>query len=158
VSDATIDDANRFLGLGVGPHFEHASAAARACIARLGCALGDGRLALRSHPYWNGPESLWDMPDALARELTGARLVVLKGDANYRRALGDAVWPEGTSFATVTSSFPAPLLALRTLKSDPVVGLVPGRARELDQIDGTWRVNGKRGLASFNAGNPAPAR
>jgi hypothetical protein len=60
--------------------------------------------------------------------------------------VGDAVWAADARFADVTAYFPAPL---RTLKSDPIVGLAPGRAAALDREDATWRVNGKRGVASF---------
>jgi hypothetical protein len=42
--------------------------------------------------------------------------------------------------------FPAPFVALRTLKSDPIVGLSPGLAERLEQVDAEWRVNGKRGM------------
>ena len=108
-----------------------------------------GSLTPRAHPFWTGPASLWELPAELATELGAARLVVLKGDANYRRAVGDAVWPPDTAFAAVTGYFPAPLLALRTLKSDPIVGLATGRAAALEREDATWRVNGKRGVASF---------
>ena len=59
------------------------------------------------------------------------------------------MWAPETPFAEVTRYFPAPLLALRTLKSDPIVGLPTGRAAELDAEDPTWRVNGKRGIASL---------
>jgi uncharacterized protein with ATP-grasp and redox domains len=155
VSDATSADVRRFLGVDTEvSHTSHGapapnarSTAARACIARLGAALDDGRLRLRSHPYWNGPESLWELPAELGAELATARIVLLKGDANYRRAVGDAVWPADASFAAATSYFPAPLFALRTLKSDPILGLAPGRAEALERIDATWRVNGKRGVA-----------
>jgi len=157
VSDATIRDVECFLGRDETPLFEPGSHTTRACIARLARALDTGQLVLRSHPYWNGPDSLWDMPNALARQFTGARLVVLKGDANYRRALGDAVWPTDTSFAALTSYFAAPLLALRALKSDPVVGLPRDRAKELDRIEPSWRVNGRRGIASFKPGRPTLA-
>lgn len=149
VSDATIADLLGFVGLAGDRAMPVGSPATQCCIARLAHAVQSGRLTLRAHPFWNGPDSLWSLPPELASELASARLVVLKGDANYRRAVGDAVWPTETSFAAVTAYFPAPLLALRTLKSDPVVGLAAGRAAALDREDPTWRVNGKRGVASF---------
>src|SRR5258705_413727 len=52
-------------------------------------------------------------------------------------------------FADVTDYFPAPLLALRTLKSDAVVGLKTGLEEQLDKEDARWRVNGKRGVIQF---------
>jgi hypothetical protein len=126
-----------------------ASGDARACRAVLAAALDDGRLRLLPHAYWNGPLSLWELPDTLVQELSSARLVVLKGDAHYRRAVGDALWPPETPFSDVTAYFPAPLLALRTLKSDPIVGLPEGMAARLEREDARWRVNGRRGVASL---------
>jgi hypothetical protein len=157
VSDATASDVRAFLGAERGePTPEQAalrvresSGAVTAWAERLRTALAAGRLVLAPHPFWTGPESLWSLPAELVAQFSGARLVVLKGDANYRRAVGDAVWPVSTPFADVTAAFPAPLLALRTLKSDAIVGVSEERARSLDAADATWRVNGKRGVASF---------
>jgi uncharacterized protein with ATP-grasp and redox domains len=157
VSDATSADVKWLLGLEVSPIVLGARAEARtemnadaaALIARLRDALGTGQLEIAAHSYWNGPDSLWDLPPDLEQRFSGAGLVVLKGDANYRRAVGDALWPPEQPFADVTAYFPAPLLALRTLKSDPIVGLPSGQAQRLDAIDPSWRVNGKRGVASL---------
>lgn len=151
VSDAVEHDVLRFLGLAEKePGFTLAlPRQGVAMVARLAQAHASGQLRIASHLFWNGPESLWDLPEDLAHELASARLVVLKGDANYRRAVGDAVWPPHTPFPDVAAYFPAPLLALRTLKSDPIAGLRPGRAEELDGLDARWRVNGKRGVASL---------
>jgi len=161
VSDATVFDVRAFLGAPQGAasrdttleraalRVRESNAAVAAFAERLRAALAAGRLVLAPHPFWTGPESLWSLPPELVARFSGARLVVLKGDANYRRAVGDAVWPVSTRFADVTAAFPAPLLALRTLKSDPIVGLSEERAHALDESDPTWRVNGKRGVASF---------
>ena len=149
VSDATPDDVLSFLGLKGDRCFEPRSTPAVAFVERLRAATQSGRLEVASHPYWNGPLSLFELPGELAAPFHRARLVVLKGDANYRRAVNDAVWPPETPFREVLGYFPAPLLALRTLKSDPIVGVAPGRADELERSDPTWRVNGKRGVASL---------
>jgi hypothetical protein len=53
-------------------------------------------------------------------------------------------------FSTVMAYFNAPLLALRTLKSDPIVGLPSGLATSLEGIDPDWRVNAQRGLIQSN--------
>lgn len=151
VSDAVEQDVLRFLGLVEKERsFPFAlPPEGAAMVTRLAEAHASGRMRILSHPFWNGPESLWDLPEELAHELASARLVLLKGDANYRRAVGDAVWPPHTPFADVAAYFPAPLLALRTLKSDPIVGLRPGQAEALDALDARWRVNGRRGVASL---------
>jgi hypothetical protein len=152
VSDALAHDVRWFLQGQDAPAqalWGGASVEARACRERLSSALGDGRLRIAAHAFWNGPASLWELPAELARELAGARLVLLKGDAHYRRAVGDALWPPEAPFAEVTAYFPAPLLALRTLKSDAIVGLPHGMAARLDRDDPRWRVNGQRAVASL---------
>jgi uncharacterized protein with ATP-grasp and redox domains len=148
VSDATAADVKRFLDP-LGAPRAQGSRAQQACIDRLAAACTTGQLSILPHAYWNGPLSLWELPLDLAGQLEPARLVLLKGDANYRRALNDALWPPTTSFVAATEYFPAPLLALRTLKSDPIVGLAEGRAEALNGSDPTWRVNGRRGVASL---------
>jgi hypothetical protein len=114
--------------------------------ARVRRAFDEGRLRVIPDFFWNGPQFLWDRPPRIAAELDRATIVVLKGDANYRRVIGDALWPAETSFDLVTSYFPAPLLCVRTLKSDPIVGLPPGLAARLDTVDREWRINGRRGV------------
>jgi hypothetical protein len=114
--------------------------------ARIRDAFDAERVRVVPDFFWNGPTFLWDRPLRLAAELDRASIVVLKGDANYRRAIGDALWPADTPMRDATSYFPAPLLCLRTLKSDPVVGLPPGLSTRLDAVDTEWRINGRRGL------------
>jgi hypothetical protein len=123
----------------------------RALRERLLRAWASSQLELVTHEFWNGPESLWCAPRELEQRLTAARLVLLKGDAHYRRALNDAIWPPETPFCQATAYFPAPLLALRTLKSPAIVGVSPGTAAALDRDDPTWRVNGQRGVISIGS-------
>src|SRR5256885_4011560 len=93
--------------------------------SRLAAAFDGGKLRILPDFFWNGPRFLWDRPARIGRELDGASLVLLKGDANYRRAVGDALWPGDIAFAQATAYFPAPLLSLRTMKSDALVGVAP---------------------------------
>jgi hypothetical protein len=72
--------------------------------------------------------------------------VISKGDANYRRFLGDAHWPPTTPFEAIVEYFPAPLVALRALKSEVIAGLAPGQAEQLQQEDPDWMVDGLRGI------------
>ena len=71
--------------------------------------------------FWNSRHFIWKLPPSLASAFADALMVIFKGDANYRRIVGDAIWPASTPFAHVMQGFPAPIVALRTLKSDPVV-------------------------------------
>jgi hypothetical protein len=113
---------------------------------RLAAAFDDERLRVLPDFFWNGPRFLWNRPDRLARELDQAAIVVFKGDANYRRVVGDAIWPDGATFADATAYFPAPLVCLRTMKSDALVGVPVSRTEELDRLDPEWRINGRRGV------------
>jgi hypothetical protein len=106
-------------------------------------------LRLAPDLFWNRSQWLWELPPRLSQAFERASFVILKGDLNYRRAIGDALWEPETPFTSAVDYFPVPLLALRTLKSDPVVGLRQGLAAQLEVEDKDWRVNGKRGVIQF---------
>ena len=71
----------------------------RAVAARLREAFDAGRLALAPDPFWSGPRFLWEAPAHVTAALSSATVVVAKGDANYRRLIGDALWPPAAPFA-----------------------------------------------------------
>ncbi|MCY3831470.1 MAG: ARMT1-like domain-containing protein [Chloroflexi bacterium] len=147
VSDATAPDVWLLLN-----EMERRGRDAAALAKRLRQRWRAGQLRFLPHLYWNSSRFLWDLPNDLRRKLNEARLVIIKGDANYRRAVGDAIWPAHTPFKRVLNYLDAPTLCLRTLKSDPVVGLpAASRAAQLDRVDPDWRVNGRRGLIQFKA-------
>ena len=89
---------------------------------RLFNKLANGNLILRDHPFWTSPLALWEMPKDLRTNLGQSNLIISKGDANYRRLLGDRHWPYTTSFQDVLSYTPAPLLAIRSLKAEVAAG------------------------------------
>jgi uncharacterized protein with ATP-grasp and redox domains len=151
VSDATYDDVLTFLSemTGRGDLTKGFGDAAKEVGTRLQSALLDGRLLVEPDIFWNTAWFLWEMPPRFETLFARAALVIFKGDANYRRIVGDAVWKADTPFADVTAYFPAPLLALRTLKSNPVVGLPAGMAEALNGVDADWRTNGRRGVAQL---------
>ena len=101
------------------------------------------------------PDDEWDIADApSARGLSTHHVLAVRdgtpvGVARWR-AVGDALWNTTTPFDDVVDYFPCPLLALRTLISDPIVGLPPGMAGALDDVDSEWRVNGRRGVGQLS--------
>ena len=105
-----------------------------------------GRLALAPDPFWSSPRFLSGAPPHLREHLASATILVLKGDANYRRVVDDAFWPAATPFAEACAGLPFPLVCLRTMKSDAVLGLPPGVAERLDASEPTWRIDGTRGV------------
>jgi hypothetical protein len=146
VSDATAADVHAALSLLRGLP-EPAAAIGR----RLDRALADGRLRLQPHWFWNGPCHYPDLPRDLAGALAQADLVLFKGDVNYRRLLSDRSWSHDADTGAIIDYLPAPALILRTLKSEIVTGLAPGRAAALAQQDPEWLINGKRGIIQLTA-------
>ncbi len=113
---------------------------------RLVGAFERGALCIRPDFFWNSAQFLWEMPPYIVQALAEAALIVIKGDLNYRRAVGDTIWEPTLPFASIVDYLPAPAVTLRTMKSDPVIGLPAGMAEQLDAADPLWRINGKRGV------------
>jgi len=76
-------------------------------------------------------------------------LALTKGDANYRRLLGDRAWPLDVPFAEVVSYFPAPLCALRTLKSEIGCGVAVEASVRAAAEDPRWMLSGRYGVIQF---------
>ncbi len=108
-----------------------------------------GQIRLQAHSFWTSPLPAWAMPLDLQQELVRSHLVIFKGDANYRRLLGDRTWEFTESFQAITRYFPAPLLALRTIKSNVAAGLEVATVAALSQIDPGWMTTGNWGLIQF---------
>ena len=145
VSDATVPDVHRLLGL----MREHGGSPA-ALADRLYHHLDAGRLRVVPDFFWSTAGRLWELPPRLQAALAGARLVLLKGDFNYRRATNDAIWPPDVTLAGAVRDFPAPLLALRTLKCDTLVGVHAETIARLDaDARPDWRTSGTYGVAQF---------
>ncbi len=124
---------------------------ARKLAYRIDGHIAAGELIPTTHWFYATSLFYFQLPQDLFTALADMDLVILKGDANYRRLLGDAHWPFTTRFAEVVSYFPTALVALRTLKAELIVGLGPGDAARLNAEDPAWLVNGRRGIIRFFA-------
>jgi len=124
----------------------------------------DGKIILRANIFWTSPGAYWRLPHVakvLFADLQRSQLVIFKGDLNYRKLVGDALWDPTTPFAEAVG--PLGLgsgmrtLALRTCKADVVVGLPKGKDEELRQTEGgggdsgqrKWAWSGKYAVVSF---------
>ncbi len=145
VSDAMIPD----LANGTDALIEAGGLAARLG-RRIDAHVSAGDLLLHTHDFYCSSLFYEEMPPDLRTALGKLDLVIVKGDANYRRLVGDAHWPPTTSFVEATAHFPAPLVALRTFKSELIVGLAPGQAERTAAEDPYWLVNGVRGVIQAN--------
>jgi uncharacterized protein with ATP-grasp and redox domains len=149
VSDATVPDVLEMLA-----RLQAGRPGACRLAERLQTAMTAGRFVLAPDPFWNSSRFLRETPPRLETLFREAVLVIVKGDVNYRRMVDDALWQPTTPFGVALDYFPAPVLALRTLKSDPIVGLPDGMAERLDSVDKDWRINGRRGVIQFAENDP----
>jgi uncharacterized protein with ATP-grasp and redox domains len=145
VSDATAEDVEDtlvFMGRQSSPEVA-------LVVKRLRELQREGRLRYRADNFWTFPLALWEMPEHLRSDLSDSDLVISKGDAHYRRLLGDRHWSPTTPFTGIMSYFPSPILAIRVGKSEVVCDLEPGQAEILKEKDPDWRTNGQWGWIQF---------
>jgi uncharacterized protein with ATP-grasp and redox domains len=125
----------------------------RAFGARLSEHLRADRLVVQKHFFWNSPLMMWELPDEIREDWGNSSLVISKGDANYRRLLGDRQWEFTVPFSEAVDYLPLPLAALRTLKAELAAGLDPAQIRLAEKADPTWMVDGRWGVIHFSEGN-----
>lgn len=145
VSDAIVADIHMLL-----EHMTRHSTVTNLLAIRLKKYLDSGRMSIIPDFFWNTAGRVWELPPRLRLPLRDAKLVISKGDLNYRRATNDALWPPSATLLEAIQDFPAPLLALRTLKSDTLVGIPQNLQDQLDEENGpSWRTSGTYGVAQF---------
>ncbi len=113
---------------------------------RLGRAIAEERLIFAEPPFWTTPRPFWEMPATLRQSLAASSLIISKGDANYRRALGDLHWAFDQPYAEIVDYMPARFAALRTLKSEVAAGISPSQQARAAAIDPSWLISGKWGV------------
>lgn len=113
VSDATADDVTiLFDRVGKDSNFGR----------RLLAAVQRGSVRFSAHAFWSSPKFLDRLPvDELGRG--EGVLTILKGDLNFRRAIGDVSVPAETPFQSLAVLPAAPMLSLRSIKSYCVAGM-----------------------------------
>jgi len=145
VSDATASDVLEVLDFLAGASDAHV----RGLALRMRRCLDEGSWRLVSDYYWTSPLAGWDMPPSLSQELAQSDLIISKGDANYRRWVGDRAWPFTTPIKDVLNYLPFSWLALRVLKAEMIAGLRPGLPEEMDRKDPQWLYDGRWGIIQF---------
>lgn len=143
VSDATKHD---FLWLldqlssSDDGHLKHLGSSWRSYIS-------SGSWIVKEHKFWTVPHEFVHMKAFAAdlyTDLSKSNLIIMKGDLNYRKLLADRHWPHETAFREALDGFsPAPVLALRSLKAELVVGLKPGQDVALSREAENWMISGE---------------
>ncbi len=113
VSDTTLDDVTIILDR-VANHSAFGD--------RLTKAVAGKSIRFAAHPFWSAPEFFDRLPLDELGQGPGV-LNVLKGDLNFRRALGDASVDISTPLEQLPVLPAAPMLSLRSIKSYCVAGM-----------------------------------
>lgn len=179
VSDVTPNDFASLLGAMGDPQTFYASAKDHAPLSQdeLDSLQGlfaswsayhaSGQLIIRPNRFWTHAGSFHRLPEVapeLYEDLLESELVILKGDLNYRKLTGDAMWDPTTPFSTalglIGPGSGLRILALRTCKADVVVGLPPGEDERIRKETGDegggvrkWAWSGKYAVVQFCDGS-----
>jgi len=146
VSDAMAKDLERTLYLLKASQSEKD----RDLAERITHAQKSGQIKYETPPFFAFGRMFRQLPKILNDHLSSHNLVILKGDVNYRRLMGDRHWPPTTPIEKAAGYFPTNVLSFRTLKAELVVGLDEDTLRFLDtEVENDWRINGKRGMITF---------
>lgn len=117
--------------------------------------LTEGKWECNENSFWVQPPPMWEMPTLLRNDLKSrCDLAFIKGDANYRRLLGDLEWNFSAPFEDVVGHyFPCPVCALRTLKAEVGCGMEKEKVDNAKTLDKQWLVNGRFGVVHFSKGS-----
>jgi len=118
----------------------------------------EGRLKVVSSDYYTTALPFWQLPEDLESMYREAAVVFLKGDANFRRLLGDLHWAYDTDFQKYTESFwPSDgLVSLRTMKSGVAIGIPEERQTAAKaQRPSDWLTSGVFGQVLAATGRGA---
>lgn len=120
--------------------------------------LHEGRLLVSAGFFCCSPLEIRRLPIDIRKAWeTEAGLVILKGDMNYRRLLGDRAWPTETPFASVASYCCTRILALRLLKAELGCGMSKEKTSAAAVSDPKWMVDGKWGVLQYFSPFAGPA-
>ena len=118
--------------------------------------LENGQWVCHEDNFWVQPFAMWEMTEPLRTDMKErCDLAFVKGDANYRRLLGDRLWDFSAPFGDVVGAyFPCPVCALRTLKAELGCGMAPDQVERAKSLDANWLVNGRFGVVHYGDGAP----
>ena len=118
---------------------------------RLKQNIADGKLIICEPTFFTLSKDFREFPNNLVKEISEHQLTIIKGDANYRRLMGDRHWPPTTPIHQAAGYFPTSFLSLRTLKSELIIGLSNYQVEQLSQnAESDWLTNGLRGTIIFH--------
>ncbi|KAH8299285.1 hypothetical protein KR044_000123, partial [Drosophila immigrans] len=118
----------------------------------------EGKFELATTSYfWTSPNafhSMRSLEPELYNNLQQSKLIIFKGDLNYRKLLSDVCWESTQDIRTCLGGFiPSNLCAVRTIKSEVICGLRDGVCNDLLKHEPQWMSTGSYGLIQFVDGS-----
>ncbi|XP_017836075.1 damage-control phosphatase ARMT1 isoform X1 [Drosophila busckii] len=119
-------------------------------------AEGKFEIAQTSH-FWTSPyafQHMRSMSPQLYKTLSQSKLIIFKGDLNYRKLLSDVCWDATQEIRTCLGGFvPSNLCAIRTIKAEVICGISEKICAELNGKDPQWMLTGHYGLIQYVDGS-----
>lgn len=112
--------------------------------------IDDRKLIFKANNIWH--------KDTLFKDVTefetwnndeSCALIIVKGDLNYRRLVGDYHWHNSAKTEDKVSYIRKPLLIIRSLKSNVILNIQPDTVKKLDNSAPNWRISGQYGIIQF---------
>lgn len=110
-------------------------------------AIADNLISLATDPFWSSAYHFSDHWLNLLN-INAGELIICKGDLNYRRFFEDRSWPADTPTEDAIRTT-APILFLRTLKSEIMTGLDASTVQRFHATEPDWMIAGRYGIIQF---------
>lgn len=140
VSDATIDDFGKLVNILTKNNSN----------SQLLELLSNKKIEVKSHKFWTEAKYFYELPKDLGINKNSTDLLIVKGDLNYRRLVGDKNWKSTDSFEKRCLIKDIPVIAPRVLKSDVLVGVEPIFVSMAKAQDKKYKTDGKWGVIQTN--------
>lgn len=140
VSDATIDDFGRLVNI----------LTKNKSNSQLLELLSKKKIEVKTHKFWTEAKYFYELPKDLGINKNSTDLLIVKGDLNYRRLVGDKNWKSTDSFEKRCLIKDIPVIAPRVLKSDVLVGVEPVFISIAKAQDKKFKTDGKWGVIQTN--------
>lgn len=117
--------------------------------------LQNGTWTVEESTFWTLPfefKFMAQIDPKLYKKLAEAKLIIFKGDLNYRKLFGELNWNPRTPVDVALQGFhPSRILSLRTLKCDIVCGIEkPGFLEQFEADCYEWMTSSEYGTIQFS--------
>ncbi|XP_064542688.1 damage-control phosphatase ARMT1 isoform X2 [Drosophila montana] len=116
--------------------------------------MDEGKFELAPVSYfWTGPHAfncMNTLEPELYKTLQQSKLIIFKGDLNYRKLLSDVRWEPTQDTRTCLGGFiPSSFCTVRTIKAEVICGLSEGVVENLKLRDPNWMLTGNYGTIQY---------